>query len=114
MSEVLSAEEPGSPGDLLRPVGVGEGDRSFCHLPWTDSRAAHNHKRYHELVANLTPADVCFGRAEEEQTRREEIKQRTLQTRCLQCLQTPLPVGACSIKSEQCVFTPTLLLSHSC
>ena len=40
-----------------------------------------NHQRYHESLGNVTPADVYFGRAKEVQTRREEIKQRTLEWR---------------------------------
>ena len=41
----------------------------------------YNHQRYHESVGNLTPADVYFGRAKEVQSRREEIKRRTLEAR---------------------------------
>lgn len=46
----------------------------------------YNHERYHESLANLTPADVYFGRVKEVQTRREQIKQRTLETRRLEHL----------------------------
>jgi hypothetical protein len=48
----------------------------------------YNHQRYHESLDNLTPADVYFGRAKEVLTRRDHIKQRTLQQRRLQNLQT--------------------------
>jgi len=48
----------------------------------------YNHQRYHESLANLTPADVYFGRAQEVLSRRDEIKVRTLQQRRLQNLQT--------------------------
>jgi putative transposase len=41
----------------------------------------YNDHRYHESLSNLTPADVYFGKAEEVLTRREKIKQRTLQQR---------------------------------
>lgn len=41
----------------------------------------YNNERYHESLDNLTPADVYFGRAEEVKTKREQIKQATLETR---------------------------------
>jgi transposase InsO family protein len=68
--------------------------------PWTleqeIARFVHyyNHQRYHESLDNLTPADVYFGRAKEVQTRREEIKQRTLDARRQQHRQVLLDVRA--------------------
>lgn len=44
----------------------------------------YNHRRYHESLDNLTPADVYFGRAQEVLSKRDEIKQRTLRQRRLQ------------------------------
>jgi putative transposase len=41
----------------------------------------YNHRRYHESLDNVTPADVYFGRAKEVMTRREEIKRKTLEAR---------------------------------
>ena len=41
----------------------------------------YNHQRYHESLNNVSPADVYFGRAEELQSRREEVKHRTLEAR---------------------------------
>ena len=41
------------------------------------------YQRYHESLANLTPADVYFGRAQEVLSNRDEIKIRTLQQRRL-------------------------------
>ena len=43
----------------------------------------YNHRRYHESIGNLTPADVYFGRGdiimlERERIKRETIKQRRL------------------------------------
>ncbi len=49
----------------------------------------YNHERYHESLNNLTPADVYFGRAKEVLTKRDRIKQHTLQQRRLQNLQSP-------------------------
>ena len=47
-----------------------------------------NHQRYHEWLDNVTPADVYFRRAKEVQTRRQEIKRRTLEGRRLQHVET--------------------------
>ena len=55
-----------------------------------DFVAYYNNHRYHESLDNLTPADVYFGREKEVLSKREEIKQRTLQMRRWQNLQ---PVG---------------------
>jgi transposase InsO family protein len=49
----------------------------------------YHNQRYHESLDNLTPADVYFGRTKEVLTKREEIKQQTMQHRRLQNLQLP-------------------------
>ena len=41
----------------------------------------YNHRRYHESLDNLTPADVYFGRAARILKRREDIKRRTIEQR---------------------------------
>jgi transposase InsO family protein len=41
----------------------------------------YNKLRYHELLDNLTPEDVYFGRGEKVKTRREKIKEATLMHR---------------------------------
>ena len=46
----------------------------------------YNHRRYHESLGNLTPADVYFGRGhtillERERTKRDTINLRRLQHR---------------------------------
>ena len=52
------------PGDLERKI---------------DAFVAHyNHVRYHESIANLTPADVYFGRAEKILAERQRIKRVTI------------------------------------
>lgn len=44
----------------------------------------YNHRRYHESLGNLTPADVYFGRAPKILLERERIKRATIQNRLLQ------------------------------
>lgn len=43
----------------------------------------YNHRRHHESLNNLTPADVYFGRAQAILQERERIKRQTLQQRRL-------------------------------
>lgn len=57
------------------------------YFPWeleqaiADFVAYYNTVRYHESLANLTPADVYFGRQQEVLTQRNIVKQQTLQQR---------------------------------
>ena len=44
----------------------------------------YNHRRYHESLKNLTPADVYSGRGETILLQRERIKQKTIEQRRLQ------------------------------
>ena len=55
------------PGDLERAVA--------------DFVEHYNHRRYHESLDNLTPADVYFGRAAGILQRRKEIKRKTIEQR---------------------------------
>ncbi|WP_227268138.1 integrase core domain-containing protein, partial [Roseobacter weihaiensis] len=43
----------------------------------------YNHRRYHESLGNLTPADVYFGRSEGILKERRKTKERTLKQRRL-------------------------------
>ena len=55
--------------------------------PWALERAVsdfvedYNHRRYHEALQNVTPADAYYGRQVATLSRREGIKRRTLQQR---------------------------------
>ena len=57
------------------------------YSPWELERAIgcfvehYNHRRCHESLRNVTPADVFYGRQQEILTRREKIKKRTLARR---------------------------------
>ena len=44
----------------------------------------YNHRRYHESLNNVTPADAYFGRAEAIIQQRERIKRQTIKHRRLQ------------------------------
>jgi transposase InsO family protein len=55
------------PGDLERAVA--------------DFVDHYNHRRYHESLDNLTPADVYFGRSQHIIDMRKEIKRRTIDQR---------------------------------
>ena len=44
----------------------------------------YNHRRYHESLDNLTPADVYFGRGQTILLQRERIKRKTIELRRLQ------------------------------
>ena len=57
------------PGDLKGQIG-----RFINH---------YNHRRYHESLQNLTPADVYFGRGDQILQQRERIKQTTIKQRRL-------------------------------
>jgi len=43
----------------------------------------YNHRRYHESLGNLTPADVYFGRANDILSERRKIKEETMKQRRL-------------------------------
>jgi putative transposase len=41
----------------------------------------YNHRRYHEGIGDVTPADAYYGHRQAILIRREEVRQRTLQER---------------------------------
>ena len=57
------------------------------HFPWELEQEIerfveyYNHQRYHEALNNVTPADVYFGHHREILSKRDKIKQKTLETR---------------------------------
>ena len=57
------------PGDLEASIGAFVGH--------------YNHRRYHESLGNLTPADVYFGRDHAIIERRRKIKEMTIRKRRL-------------------------------
>ena len=57
------------PGDLEAHIG--------------DFVEHYNHRRYHESLKNLTPADVYFGRGQTILLQRERIKRNTIRKRRL-------------------------------
>ena len=57
------------PGDLERHI--------------EDFLADYNHRRYHESLGNLTPADVYFGQGQDILERKRRIKERTIKQRRL-------------------------------
>ena len=66
----------------------------YCS-PWELQRAlarfveGDNHRRSHESLQNVTPADVYHGRRPQILARREQIKQRTLRARRRENQRTP-------------------------
>ena len=73
MKNVVKLQNYYSPSELQREIG------RFVDY--------YNHRRYHEALDNLTPADVYFGRAKEVKSKRDEIKRVTLQLRRRENLQ---------------------------
>ena len=61
---------------------------------------SYNHQRYHESLGNVTPADVCFGRGKEVQSRQEEIKRKTLDAQRRQHTQTQR-IAASTVETEE-------------
>jgi len=64
------------PGDLERQIGA------FVDY--------YNHKRYHESLNNVTPADVYFGRDKATIRERKKIKKLTIP---LSCIAAQYPAG---------------------
>jgi hypothetical protein len=74
----------------LHPATLGSVEQHTRDLGFGDLRQQivafvdhYNHRRYHENLQNLTPADVYFGRGKTILKQRERIKQKTIETRRL-------------------------------
>jgi putative transposase len=67
MKNVIKLDNYYSPEDLIQAIA------EFVEY--------YNHKRYHESLNNLTPADVYFGRAKKILKERGRIKEKTLKDR---------------------------------
>jgi transposase InsO family protein len=61
-------------GRQLTPLGQAQIDAFIAH---------YNHRRYHESLSNLTPADVYFGRGQTILLERERTKRKTFDKRRL-------------------------------
>ena len=46
--------------------------------------STETNERYHEALGNVTPADVYYGRDQEIQARREQIRKKTMWLRRVQ------------------------------
>ena len=75
MKNIVKLEKYWSPWELERALGRFVED--------------YNHRRDHESLQNVTPADVYHGRRVAILARREQIKQRTLRDRRRENLRTP-------------------------
>ncbi len=69
MKNRISLENYFLPGDLEAKIG------NFVDH--------YNHRLYHEIIGNLTPADVYTGRGQTLLERREAIKRKTIERRRL-------------------------------
>ena len=97
------AHTRGAPYHPMTPGKIERYHRSMKNVvklekyfsPWELQRALarfvedYNHRRYHESLQNVTPADVYHGRRPQMLARREQIKQRTLRARRRENQRTP-------------------------
>ena len=90
LKNVVKLDQYYAPCEVERTVGRGVED--------------DNHRRYHESLQNVTPADVYFGRQAAILSRRERTKQRTLQRRKRENLRAP---HHAAIRSEVSLRTST-------
>jgi putative transposase len=55
-----------------------------CMIGYRRLKAMACHRRYHESLGNVTPADAYFDRAQAILNKRERIKRKTIEHRRLQ------------------------------
>ena len=56
----------------------------MSHQRWHGEVEYYNHHRYHESLANVTPAAAYFGKAPAIIKQRERVKRQTIEHRRLQ------------------------------
>ena len=56
-------------------------------------RSTYNHRRYHESIGNVTPADTCFGRDHVIIERKRKIKNLTIQKAAWLITSNPLNIN---------------------
>ena len=81
---ILTAQIPLIAG-LVKHAGYYPWELEQAIEQWVEH---YNHRRYHESLDNVTPADVFFGRQQEILSRRESVKRRTLAERRRENLKT--------------------------
>lgn len=69
----------------------------------------YNHRRYHESLQNLTPADVYFGQAEIILKQRERIKRKGRPSKCDACFTANPPHNQTNQMGQTLSYQITLI-----
>ena len=70
--------------DGIALILIAESPKKVIKLAIHLENPGYNHRRYHESLNNLTPADVYFGRGQTILLERQRIKPKTIEHRRLQ------------------------------
>ena len=69
-------------GDILREANTTEvSNLKVENSALTEFVQYYNHKRYHEALQNVTPAEVYYGTAQRKINQRKRTKMKTLNAR---------------------------------